>query len=276
MDHSYLISFLDKRSIPIITRKRRTYLAYFGLEQEYTYVLREGVVKTSVILRDGREFNISYIKGPDIISLLRDEVSSYTSAPFNVRVESESASFYRIPRVKFWNYVNGDSALQTYVKEYYRASLAEAIRRRIPYCFAAHKYPGVPALELHEIEAGCAFPVKDTEVLPFRVWHGRLPILGYRIGGLAYITDMTALPDESLAALDGITHLVMNALRIAPHPTHQSLQEALDKVELLRSRTSLRTVYLIHMSHSIGLHREVDAALPPYVRLAYDGLSFSL
>ena len=67
----------------------------------------------------------------------------------------------------------------------------------------------------------------------------------------------------------------MNALRIAPHPTHQSLQEALDKVELLRSRTSLRTVYLIHMSHSIGLHREVDAALPPYVRLAYDGLSFS-
>lgn len=130
MDHSYLISFLDKRSIPIITRKRRTYLAYFGLEQEYTYVLREGVVKTSVILRDGREFNISYIKGPDIISLLRDEVSSYTSAPFNVRVESESASFYRIPRVKFWDYVNGDAELQTYVKEYYRASLAEAIRRQ--------------------------------------------------------------------------------------------------------------------------------------------------
>ena len=159
---------------------------------------------------------------------------------------------------------------------YAQGDVAEAIRRRIPYCFAAHKYPGVPALELHEIEAGCAFPVKDTEVLPFRVWHGRLPILGYRIGGLAYITDMTALPDESLAALDGITHLVMNALRIAPHPTHQSLQEALDKVELLRSRTSLRTVYLIHMSHSIGLHREVDAALPPYVRLAYDGLSFSL
>ena len=126
MDHSYLISFLDKRSIPIITRKRRTYLAYFGLEQEYTYVLREGVVKTSVILRDGREFNISYIKGPDIISLLRDEVSSYTSAPFNVRVESESASFYRIPRVKFWNYVNGDAELQKYVKEYYRASLAAA------------------------------------------------------------------------------------------------------------------------------------------------------
>lgn len=68
---------------------------YYGLEQQDTYVLKEGIVKTSIILRDGREFNISYIKGPDIISLLKDEVSQYTSAPFNVRIESETATFYR-------------------------------------------------------------------------------------------------------------------------------------------------------------------------------------
>lgn len=74
---------------------------YYGLEQQDTYVLKEGIVKTSIILRDGREFNISYIKGPDIISLLKDEVSQYTSAPFNVRIESETATFYRILRVLF-------------------------------------------------------------------------------------------------------------------------------------------------------------------------------
>lgn len=68
---------------------------YYGLEQQDTYVLKEGIVKTSISLRDGREFNISYIKGPDIISLLKDEVSQYTSAPFNVRIESETATFYR-------------------------------------------------------------------------------------------------------------------------------------------------------------------------------------
>ena len=227
---------------------------------------RDRRLRCSALIEAGSGTRILVDCGPDF----RRQMLSVPFAPLDAVLLTH----------EHYDHVGGIDDLRPFCRHgsvdlYAQGDVAEAIRRRIPYCFAAHKYPGVPALELHEIEAGCAFPVKDTEVLPFRVWHGRLPILGYRIGGLAYITDMTALPDESLAALDGITHLVMNALRIAPHPTHQSLQEALDKVELLRSRTSLRTVYLIHMSHSIGLHREVDAALPPYVRLAYDGLSFS-
>ena len=96
MGSNYLIKFLEEKEAPTITKKRHTYLTYYGLEQQDTYVLKEGVIKTSIILRDGREFNISYIKGPDIISLLKDEVSQYTSAPFNVRIESETATFYRI------------------------------------------------------------------------------------------------------------------------------------------------------------------------------------
>ena len=130
MNNSYLLSFLSQRNIPTITRKRHAYLAYCGLEQQYTYILKEGVVKTSIILKDGREFNIAYLKGPNIISLLRDEISSYTSAPFNVRVETEEATFYLIPRVEFWNYINNDWKLQDYVKEYYRLNLAEAIQRQ--------------------------------------------------------------------------------------------------------------------------------------------------
>lgn len=130
MNNSYLLSFLSQRNIPTITRKRHTYLTYHGLEQQYTYILKEGVVKTSIILKDGREFSIAYLKGPNIISLLRDEISSYTSAPFNVRVETEEATFYLIPRVEFWNYINNDRKLQDYVKEYYRLNLAEAIQRQ--------------------------------------------------------------------------------------------------------------------------------------------------
>ena len=98
MVSNYLVKFLEEKEVPTITKKRHTYLTYYGLEQQDTYVLKEGIVKTSIILRDGREFNISYIKGPDIISLLKDEVSQYTSAPFNVRIESETATFYRILR----------------------------------------------------------------------------------------------------------------------------------------------------------------------------------
>ena len=93
-------------------------------------MLKEGVIKTSIILHDGREFNISYINTPDIISLLKDEVSQYTSAPFNVRVESDVATFYRIPRVLFWDYVSQDKELQDYVNSYYREKLSEAIFRQ--------------------------------------------------------------------------------------------------------------------------------------------------
>ena len=130
MGSNYLIKFLEEKEVPTITKKRHTYLTYYGLEQQDTYVLKEGVIKTSIILRDGREFNISYIKGPDIISLLKDEVSQYTSAPFNVRIESETATFYRIPRVLFWEYVNQDTKLQDYVNAYYREKLTEAIFRQ--------------------------------------------------------------------------------------------------------------------------------------------------
>lgn len=130
MGRNYLIKFLEEKDVPTVTKKRHTYLTYYGLEQQDTYVLKEGVIKTSIILRDGRKFNISYIKGPDIISLLKDEVSQYTSAPFNVRIESDTAVFYRIPRVLFWEYVNQDTNLQDYVNSYYRNKLSEAILRQ--------------------------------------------------------------------------------------------------------------------------------------------------
>ena len=130
MDNEYLLNFLKKKNVPIIQKKKHTYLTYHGLEQQDTYVLKEGVIKTSIILHDGREFNISYINTPDILSLLRDQVSQYTSAPFNVRIESDVATFYRIPRVLFWDYVSQDKKLQDYVNSYYREKLSEAIFRQ--------------------------------------------------------------------------------------------------------------------------------------------------
>ena len=116
----YLIDFLEKENTPIIKKKKHMYLAYRGLEQAYTYVLIDGVVKTSIIMKDGREFNLEYVTPVDIVSLVRDEVSNYTSAPFNVRIESDEATFYRIPRIKFWEYVRDDKHLQDYIREYYR------------------------------------------------------------------------------------------------------------------------------------------------------------
>jgi phosphoribosyl 1,2-cyclic phosphate phosphodiesterase len=109
---------------------------------------------------------------------------------------------------------------------------------------------------------------REVEVVPFRVMHGKLPILGYRIGSMAWITDMLTMPDESYSSLQHLDLLVMNALRPEPHPTHQSIPEALEQ----HRRIQPRETYFIHMSHHAGLHRDIDPVLPAGVHLAYDGL----
>lgn len=146
---------------------------------------------------------------------------------------------------------------------------ATHLRMRMPYCFVDKVYPGVPRLYLEEVEAGKPFFIKDTEVLPLSVMHGRLPILGYRIAGrLGYITDMHTMPEESFEQLKELDVLIMNALRPQPHPTHQSISEALAAAE----RMGAKETYFIHMSHHAGLHAEISKLLPPHVHYAYDGL----
>lgn len=144
---------------------------------------------------------------------------------------------------------------------------------RMPYCFVDKKYPGIPRIYLKQVEAGKPFYVHTTEVMPVRVMHGKLPILGYRIGGrLGYITDMSAMPDESYEQLKGVEVLVINALRLQPHPTHQTISEALVAAE----RIGARETYFIHMSHHAGLHRVISEQLPPHIHFAYDGLEVDL
>lgn len=146
---------------------------------------------------------------------------------------------------------------------------ATHLKARMPYCLVEHKYPGIPAISMHVVDADQTFYIGNVEVTPIRVMHGRLPILGYRIGGMAYITDMLTLPEEEYGKLQNLDCLIMNALRLEPHATHQSLSEALEKA----ARIGAKDTYFIHMSHHIGLHAEVASALPPHIHLAYDGLT---
>lgn len=147
---------------------------------------------------------------------------------------------------------------------------AERLRTRMPYCFQEHSYPGVPRIPLHEVEAGRSFFVNHTEILPIRVMHGKLPILGYRIGGVAYITDMLTLPEESFKQLAHLDVLVVNALRDnAFHSTHQTLDQALEVAERIQAKET----YFTHMSHQIGLQAVAEKKLPPHVHFAMDGLN---
>lgn len=144
------------------------------------------------------------------------------------------------------------------------------LRMRMPYCFVEKIYPGVPQLVLKEIESNIPFYINHTEILPLRVLHGKLPILGYRINNsLGYITDMSIMPKETFEALSHLDVLIINALRVLPHPTHQCISEALDVVE----RIGAKETYLIHMSHQAGLYNEISKELPPHVHYAFDGLN---
>lgn len=149
--------------------------------------------------------------------------------------------------------------------------VAEAIETRIPYAFRVNKYPGVPNLELHRISEE-SFVTAGIPVIPIRVMHGKLPILGYRIGNMAYVTDVKYLPEEEYDKLKGLDVLIITALRKTTHPTHETLDEALANIERLHPTDA----YLIHMGHSIGLHAEVEKELPPHVHLAYDGLKVTI
>lgn len=158
-------------------------------------------------------------------------------------------------------------SVDIYAEDY----VAEAVRTRIPYVFRDHKYPGVPNLELHPVPLH-PFEAAGVRIIPIRVMHAQLPIYGYRIGNMAYLTDVKSIPEEEYAKLQGLDVLVLDALRYEPHPSHESLREALAQVERIRPKET----YLIHMSHRIGLHARIEKELPPHVHYAYDGLTVTV
>lgn len=162
----------------------------------------------------------------------------------------------------------------SYSKElpiYTNAITAEHLRERMPYCFVDRSYPGIPHLSLNTLEPDEGLTLKGSLITPISVMHGKLPIYGYRINNMAYITDMSHMDKESYTKLLGLDVLVINALRFKPHATHESLEEALEVIELLKPKAS----YLVHMSHDIGLHDDLQRILPPHVFVAYDGIEIN-
>ena len=126
----------------------------------------------------------------------------------------------------------------------------------------------VPQLTFHSIGEE-PFTVLGQEVVPIPLQHASFYVLGFRMGNVAYCTDVSAIPERSWPRLEGLDVLVLDALRFKPHPAHFSINEALAVVERLRPRRTLLT----HMSHDIE-HASVSRQLPPGVELAYDGLKF--
>ncbi|HQU58028.1 MAG TPA: MBL fold metallo-hydrolase [Saprospiraceae bacterium] len=150
--------------------------------------------------------------------------------------------------------------------------VAKELEVRFAYIFESeNRYPGAPMVQRRIITKDNPFEVCGLEILPVEVLHGRLPVLGFRIGDFAYLTDVRTIEEMELRKVLGVRHLVLNALHHRGHPTHLNLEQALALIE----RIAPERAYLTHISHSMGLYEEVQQELPDNVILGYDGLSFS-
>ena len=129
LDNTALTNYLEQKKFPIVSKEYKKYLLYEGIQDHHVYILKSGVIKTSVVSRDGREFNLEYINELEVVSLLKDEYSQFIDAPFNIRIESEKAELYQIDRVEFWKDINQNRELQIYVKNYYRERLMKSMKR---------------------------------------------------------------------------------------------------------------------------------------------------
>lgn len=146
--------------------------------------------------------------------------------------------------------------------------VARDLKTRYAYSFAENPYPGVPTLDLKEIDPLDKIELGGMQFIAIPVNHGRLPILGYRCADIAYLTDIKSLPDKSFSLLKNLRVLVITALQLDEHHSHLRLDEAL---ELAKKIGAERTI-LTHLSHRIGPHAELQAELPAGVEVGYDGM----
>ncbi len=164
--------------------------------------------------------------------------------------------------VRAFNFVNR-KPMDIYAEE----RVQNALKQEYAYVFADQRYPGIPEMNLFNLD-GYPFDVCGVKVQPIRCFHYKLPVFGFRIGDLTYITDANFISEEEKEKMVGTKYLVINALRKQKHISHFTLGEALKLIEEL----SPRKAFITHISHQMGFHEEIMAELPQNVCLAYDGL----
>ena len=164
--------------------------------------------------------------------------------------------------VRAFNYING-KAIDIYAEE----RVQEALKVEFSYAFQKNRYPGIPEFSLHTIDEK-PFMIGDVPIVPIRVWHAQLPVLGFRIADLAYITDANFIDDTEFDKLSGLSVLVINAVTRKPHVSHFNLDEAI----AVAQRVKAKQTYLTHLSHRMGLYAALKKELPAGIALAYDGL----
>ncbi len=216
-------------------------------------------LRTSILLED-EETTVVIDSGPDFRQqLLRAKVMKLDGLVFTHEHKDHVAG---MDDIRAFNYI-----LNRPVDIYATEQVQLALRREFHYAFDGNNYPGTPQLIFHTIVKE-PFKVGTIELQPILVKHFLLDVFGYRINDFTYITDAKTIPEEEIERMKGTKVLVINALRRETHVSHFSLNEALAMIK----RISPKKAYLIHLSHQMGKHADLNKELPSNVECAYDGL----
>jgi phosphoribosyl 1,2-cyclic phosphate phosphodiesterase len=222
---------------------------------------RDKRLRTSLLLEtDGT--SLLFDAGPDFRQqMLREHVCKLDAIILTHEHKDHIAG---LDDVRAFNYQSQD-AIDIYSEE----RVLKALKKEYSYVFSEFRYPGIPKMRLNQVNDQ-VFIIKGMQIIPFRVFHYRLPLYGFRIGNFAYITDANYIPEESKEKLYGVKYLVVNALKKEKHISHFSLREAVDFIREISPKKG----FITHISHQMGCHADVSKELPKEISLAYDGLSF--
>lgn len=218
---------------------------------------KDNRLRTSILVED-EHTTVVIDSGPDFRQqMLRAGVLKLDGLLFTHEHKDHIAG---MDDIRAFNYVNRQA-----VDIYASKAVQHAIKREFHYAFDAIKYPGVPELNLITID-DAPFQIGTITFVPIRIKHYMLDIYGFRIGDFTYITDAKTIPEEEFSKIYGSKVLVLNALRKEAHVSHFTLDEAVEMMQ----HFSPEQGYLIHLSHQMGLHQEVEANLPKGIFVAYD------
>lgn len=225
--------------------------------------IRDNRLRCSVLIEHNNK-HILIDTGPDFRQqMLRAQVTNLDAVLYTHEHKDHIAGLDDIRAFNFFQ--------KKHMDLYVTPQVEEAIRREFAYIFAKDNYPGIPLVNLHQI-GNSPFELFGEQITPIAVSHFKMPVLGYRLGDFCYVTDAKTIAPEEIEKMKGSKVIVLNALRKETHPSHLTLNEAVSILNYIKPEQA----YLTHISHQMGLHKLVEAELPEFIKIAYDGLIVNL